>query len=58
MKKREVKNLHSSNQDFKYFCKKITMESLTQNLVVLGENDDTKNFLLDDGVFLHFLAFF
>ena len=46
-----MKALHANNSDFKYFCKKIVVESLSPQLVVLGENEETSGYLLDEGVF-------
>ncbi len=50
LRKREVKNQHANNPDFKYFCRKIKAEGLTESLVVLAENEETVDYLLDSSV--------
>ena len=50
VKKKELKNFHSSVNEVKILCQKVHVEGLTSNLIVLSENKETTDYLIDKSV--------
>jgi len=50
VRKKEAKAIHSNYPDFKNFCRKMIFEELSSSYVVLGENEETVEYILNSAV--------